>query len=68
LKSAVAKLCPELTSIFSALHGCLNKHSMHKKRKFEAMSEWLGLEIKKVPKFLSVRFRFSNNEFIRLTF
>ena len=30
---------------------------MHKKRKFEEMSEWIGLEIKKVPKFLSARFR-----------
>ena len=50
LKSSVAKLCQNLTSIFSALHGCLNKHSMHKKRKFEAMSEWIGLEIKKSAK------------------
>ena len=57
IKSSVAKLCPNLTSIFSALHGCLNKHSMHKKRKFEGMSEWIGIEIRKVPKFLSVRFR-----------
>ena len=57
LKSSVSKLCPELTSIFSALHGTLNKHSMHKKRKYEAMAEWIGMEIKKVPKFLSVRFR-----------
>ena len=57
IKSSVGKLCPNLTSIFSALHGCLNKHSMHKKRNFEAMSEWIGIEIRKVPKFLSVRFR-----------
>ena len=57
LKSSVSKLCSDLTSIFSALHATLNKHSMHKKRKFEAMAEWIGLEIKKVPKFLSVRFR-----------
>ena len=57
LKSSVAKLCPHLTSIFSALRGSLNKHSMHKKRKFQATSEWIGLEIKKVPKFLTVRFR-----------
>ena len=58
LKSSVAKVCPDLTSVFSTLHGCLSKHSMHKKRKFESMAEWIGLEIKKVPKFLSVRFRF----------
>ena len=57
LKSSVAKLNPDLPAIFSALHGCLNKHSMHKKRKFESMAEWIGLEIRKVPKFLSVRFR-----------
>ena len=57
LKSSVAKLCPDLPAIFSALHGCLNKHSMHKKRNFERMAEWVGVEIRKVPKFLSVRFR-----------
>ena len=30
---------------------------MHKKREFEDIKEWVGLEIKKVPKFLDVRFR-----------
>ena len=57
LKSAVPILCPKLTNIFSALHGCLSKHSMHKKREFERLEEWVGLEIKSVPQFLSVRFR-----------
>jgi len=57
LKSSVGVLCPGLTSIYSALHGCLSKHSMHKKRDFERLEEWVGLEIKKIPQFLGVRFR-----------
>ena len=57
LKSAVQVLCPELTAIYPAMHACLAKHSMDKKRKFEALEEELGEAIKKVPKFLNVRFR-----------
>ena len=57
LKHGVKVLCPELTDIFSALYGCLSKHSMHKKRVFEGLEEIVGLEIKKVPKFIDVRFR-----------
>ena len=45
LKSAVGKLSPDLPSILSALHGS------------QAMAERIGLEIKKVLKLLSVRFR-----------
>ena len=56
LKSAVGVLSPGLTSIYSALHGCLAKHSMNKKRDFERLEEWVGLEIKKIPQFLGVRF------------
>jgi hypothetical protein len=41
-KSSVSKLSPDLTSIFSALPGTLNKHLMHKKQKFEAMADWIG--------------------------
>ena len=29
---------------------------MHKKREFEDIKEWVGLEIKKVPKFLDVKY------------
>ena len=54
LKHGVKVLCPELTDIFSALYGCLSKHSMHKKRVFEDLEEIVGLEIKKVPKFIDV--------------
>ena len=57
LKAAVKALCPYLTDIFAALFGCLSKHSMKKKRAFEFVSEEVGLEIKKVPKFLDVRWR-----------
>jgi hypothetical protein len=57
LKSGVRVLWPSLTSIFSAIFGCLAKHSMHKKREFERVEDWVGDEIKKVPKFLDVRFR-----------
>ena len=57
LKAAVKALCPELTSIYPAMHGCLAKHSMAKKRKFEEIEEEVGEEIRKVPKFLDVRFR-----------
>ena len=57
LKHGVKALMPNLTKIYAALFGCLNKHSMHKKRDFERMEEWAGPEIKKVPKFLDVRFR-----------
>ena len=47
---------PNVTKIYAALFGYLNKHSMHKKRDFERMKEWVGLKIKKVPKFPDVRF------------
>ena len=57
LKSAVQALCPELTSIYPAMHACLAKHSMDKKRKFEALEEEVGEAIRKVPKFINVRFR-----------
>ena len=57
LKGGVNSLCPYLTSMFSAIHSSINSLSMHKKRDFERMEEWLGLEIKKVPKFIDVRFR-----------
>ena len=40
------------------MHGGLSKHSMHKKRDFEAIEEWVGSEIRKVPKFIDVRFRY----------
>ena len=46
-----------MPSIFSALYGSLSKHYMHKKWKFKAMAEWIGLKIKKVPKFLRIHFR-----------
>ena len=51
------ELSPGLTSIFAAFHGCLSKHSMHKKRVFEELEEMIGLDVKKVPKFIDVRFR-----------
>ena len=57
LKSGVKVLCPNLTLLYPAIHGCLSKHSMHKKRNFDSLEEWVGLEIRKVPKFLDVRFR-----------
>ena len=57
LKSGVKALHPSLVKLFPALFGSLSKHSMHKKREFEDIEEWVGLEIKKVPKFLDVRFR-----------
>ena len=57
LKSAVGVLSSGLISIYSALHGCLSKNSMHKNRDFERLEKWLGLEIKKNPQFLEVRFR-----------
>ena len=57
LKTAVKTLCPELTNIFSAMFGCLNKHSMHKKRIFQGLEDVLGLSNKTVPKFIDVRFR-----------
>jgi len=57
LKAAVKSLCPYLTSMFSAIHTSLNSLSLHKKREFEKMEEWVGLAIKQVPKFIEVRFR-----------
>lgn len=57
LKGGVNSLCPYLTSMFSAIHSSINSLSMHKKRDFEKMEEWVGLEIRKVPKFIDVRFR-----------
>ena len=50
-------MTPELTNIFSAMFGCLNKHSMHKKRIFQGLEDVLGLSNKTVPKFIDVRFR-----------
>ena len=57
LKSGVKALNPSLVKLFPALFGSLSKHSMHKKREFEDIEDWVGLEFKKVPKFLDVRFR-----------
>ena len=56
LKATVKELSPGLTSIFAAFHGCLSKHSMHKKRVFEELEEMIGLDVKKVPKFIDVPF------------
>ena len=57
LKAAVKELSPHLTSIFSGFFGCLSKHSMHKKRMFEELEEMVGIDVRKVPKFIDVRFR-----------
>lgn len=57
LKAALKVLCTVLTTIYPAMFGCLAKHSMHKKREFESLEEWVGGDIKKVPKWLDVRFR-----------
>jgi hypothetical protein len=57
LKGGTKELCPFLTNIFSCTFGCLYKHPMHKKRQFENIEEWVGGEIRSVPKFLDVRFR-----------
>ena len=57
LKSAVKILNKDLVSIYPAMHACIAKHSMHKKREFEALEREIGVEIRGTPKFLSVRFR-----------
>jgi hypothetical protein len=57
MKASVKVLCRHLTLSYPAIHACIAKHSMHQKWLFEALEKWVGLEIRKVPKFLDVRFR-----------
>ena len=58
LKAGVKVLCKHVLIIYPAMFGCLAKHSKHKKWDFEAIEEWVGSEIRKVPKFIDVRFRY----------
>ena len=57
LKSAVPKLSPNLTKMYSALHSYLNTASLHRKRKYEDVCAENGLIPQAVPQMLDIRFR-----------
>ena len=57
LKSAVPKLFPNLTKLYSSLRTYLSSGSLHRKRKYEDVCSDNGLVPKAIPKMLDVRFR-----------
>ena len=57
LKSAVPKLSPNLTKLYSSLRTYLHSGSLHRKRKYEEVCADSGLVPQAVPQMLDVRFR-----------
>ena len=57
LKSAVPKLAPNLTKLYSALRSYLNTGSLHRRRKYEDVCAENGLIPQAIPQMLDVRFR-----------
>ena len=57
LKSAVPKLAPNLTKLYSALRTYLNTGSLHRRRKYEGVCAENGLIPQAIPQMLDVRFR-----------
>ena len=57
LKAGVAKLNPNLTSLYSQLHSYLSSASLHRLREYQEFCNVKGLETHSIPKFFDVRFR-----------